>query len=188
MNRLFALFSIAAASSAAFSGCSGCSGCTGDPDVIWDFVNPSVCFFVTDAATGENLLDPESEHTIAEHPITVSYRGEVYPVVRTDAPQVRSSLPTRANPARPLALRLENRDALGVVEGWHLSFGEFDPAAGWYGERFTIDWGDGRSNEVEFGLWLTWKSSEPTSHSPLSLDGVPRGEGYYDAWVIPLER
>jgi len=26
---------------------------------IYDFVNPSVCFFVSDAATGVNLLDPD---------------------------------------------------------------------------------------------------------------------------------
>ena len=31
---------------------------------IYDFVNPSVCFFVSDAATGVNLLDPDEPDAI----------------------------------------------------------------------------------------------------------------------------
>ena len=40
---------------------------------IYDFVNPSVCFFVSDAATGVNLLDPDEPDAILGRPIAVTY-------------------------------------------------------------------------------------------------------------------
>ena len=39
---------------------------------IYDFVNPSVCFFVSDAATGVNLLDPDEPDAILGRPIAVT--------------------------------------------------------------------------------------------------------------------
>ena len=43
---------------------------------IYDFVNPSVCFFVSDAATGVNLLDPDEPDAILGRPIAVTYGGK----------------------------------------------------------------------------------------------------------------
>ena len=43
------------------------SGCSEEVEYemsIYDFVNPSVCFFVSDAATGVNLLDPDEPDAI----------------------------------------------------------------------------------------------------------------------------
>ena len=45
---------------------------------IYDFVNPSVCFFVSDAATGVNLLDPDEPDAILGRPIAVTYDGKRY--------------------------------------------------------------------------------------------------------------
>lgn len=47
---------------------------------IYDFVNPSVCFFVSDAATGVNLLDPDEPDAILGRPIAVTYGGKRYEV------------------------------------------------------------------------------------------------------------
>ena len=61
------------------------AGCSDDRKsehpAIWDFVNPSVRFVVTDAETGENLLDPASENFIGEEAVAVSYKGERYGIV-----------------------------------------------------------------------------------------------------------
>ena len=80
---------------------------------------------MTDAETGENLLDPASENFIGEEAVAVSYKGERYGIVtEPSAPASRFNMP------RPLALRLE-RDpyysSLEELQGWHLSFGRVLP-------------------------------------------------------------
>lgn len=172
---------------------SGCSEETDTSDYEWpicDFVNPSVCFFVSDARTGENLLDPDVVGTILGQPIAVTYDGKRYEVAE-DAAAVPM---TRVNPPRPLALRLEGMGEFDRVKGYHLAFGEFDPAENLRGESFVIDWGDGTSTQVEFDLYVTWKADHeertwmPEVSSPIRIDGVDRGEGYYDAWVVRIVR
>lgn len=90
-------------------------GCSDEAEYAYpdcDLVNPSVCFFVTDAATGANLLDPAAAGTVLGKPIAVTYRGKWYAVTADAAASM-----TRAFPARPLALRLEKSDPLGNIEG-----------------------------------------------------------------------
>ena len=143
---------------------------------IYDFVNPSVCFFVSDAATGVNLLDPDEPDAILGRPIAVTYGGKRYEVAAdaVAAPATRATMP------RPLALRL--------------AFGEFDPTDGLKGQSFVVDWGDGTSTKVEFDLYVVWKKNrkeriyEAEVHSPIRVDGAARGEGYYDAWIIRITR
>ena len=89
----------------------------------YDFVNPAVCFFVSDAATGGNLLDPDAANTILGQPIAVTYDGK-----RCEVTAGADALShTRANPPRSLALRLEGANECDGIEGYHLTFGEFDP-------------------------------------------------------------
>ena len=58
---------------------------------IYDFVNPSVCFFVSDAATGVNLLDPDEPDAILGYrPIAVTYGGKRYEVA-ADAARPRDA-------------------------------------------------------------------------------------------------
>ena len=173
---------------------SALSGCS-DPDDdnggwIYDFVNPSVCFFVSDAATGENLLDPGTVGAILENPIAVVYGGERYEVTS----EAVAAPATRANMPLPLALRLEGAGGFDKVKDYHLAFGEFDPMRNWKEQSFVLDWGDGTSTKVEFDLYVTWDWSwkegrkVPNVHSPIRVDGVERGEGYYDAWIVRIAR
>lgn len=156
---------------------------------IYDFVNPSVCFFVSDAATGVNLLDPDEPDAILGRPIAVTYGGKRYEVAAdaVAAPATRATMP------RPLALRLEGANEYDRIKGYHLAFGEFDPTDGLKGQSFVVDWGDGTSTKVEFDLYVVWKKNrkeriyEAEVHSPIRVDAA-RGEGYYDAWIIRITR
>ncbi len=56
MKRLFKRASMAVLAMLVLCACNEGEGSKGD--MIWDFVNPSVRFMVTDSAGGENLLDP----------------------------------------------------------------------------------------------------------------------------------
>ena len=58
----------------ALGALAGCSEEVEYEMPIYDFVNPSVCFFVSDAATGVNLLDPDEPDAILGRPIAVTRR------------------------------------------------------------------------------------------------------------------
>lgn len=129
------------------------SGCSEEVEYemsIYDFVNPSVYFFVSDAATGVNLLDPDEPDAILGRPIAVTYGGKRYEV----AADAVAAPATRANLPRPLALRLEGANEYDRIKGYHLAFGEFDPTDGLKGQSFVVDWGDGTSTKVEFDLYV----------------------------------
>lgn len=156
----------------------------------YDFVNPAVCFFVSDAATGGNLLDPDAANTILGQPIAVTYDGK-----RCEVTAGADALShTRANPPQSLALRLKGANECDGIGGYHLAFGEFDPTRDLKKQSFVIDWDDGTSTEVKFDLYVTWKTNrakriyEAEVHSPIRVDGVARGEGYYNAWIVRLTR
>ena len=136
---------------------------------IYDFVNPSVCFFVSDAATGVNLLDPDEPDAILGRPIAVTYGGKRYEVAAdaVAAPATRATMP------RPLALRLEGANEYDRIKGYHLAFGEFDPTDGLKGQSFVVDWGDGTSTKVEFDLYVVWKNDK--AHYTLSDGETPAG-------------
>lgn len=125
----------------ALGALAGCSEEVEYEMPIYDFVNPSVCFFVSDAATGVNLLDPDEPDAILGRPIAVTYGGKRYEVAAdaVAAPATRATMP------RPLALRLEGVNEYDRIKGYHLAFGEFDPTDGLKGQSFVVDWGDGTS-------------------------------------------
>ena len=178
----------------ALGALAGCSEEVEYEMPIYDFVNPSVCFFVSDAATGVNLLDPDEPDAILGRPIAVTYGGKRYEVAGAVwINDVRAAFDADKN-ARPLALRLEGANEYDRIKGYHLAFGEFDPTDGLKGQSFVVDWGDGTSTKVEFDLYVVWKKNrkeriyEAEVHSPIRVDGAARGEGYYDAWIIRITR
>ncbi len=173
-----------------FTGLALFTGCESDivppgngphPDMIWDFVNSSIMFVVTDAE-GNNLLDKDVEGNILDNAITVKYRNKKYTLEKprrtepdeedgedsgeetgyeTGKPQTRYNMP------RELGLRL-CRYTDGVQ---FLEFGEFSPQSHYTNETFTIEWGDGTKDVISFDLYITWANYDPTVHRKLVLNG-----------------
>lgn len=189
MKRLLTIGLLAA-------GClfAGCDKEENGEDLIWDFATFSVGFYVQDAATGADLLDPASPSNILGQPIAVTYAGNRYeldPSQATDFYRHKSVL-TRALPTMPLDLRLhhsyslkeENGEMKKVYRNYRLDFGEFTPCSDWHNQEFTIDWGDGSSNTVRFDCYIVWKSStEPNVLHPIWFDGKQQTE-----WTMTLRK
>lgn len=163
------------------------AGCAGDEqaDFVWDFYNPSVVFFVRDAATGADLLDPEAPEALGSSAVAV-YRGVRYEAALTEYPYA-SPLRTRYNPPRGLCLQLYRYAS--EPSRYCLDFGEFSPVDDHRDEELTIEWGDRTVSTVRFDLYITWKRNEPTVHRTIRLDGelLPGDEGY-GAWRIDIPR
>ncbi|MCM1151316.1 MAG: hypothetical protein NC209_06770 [Alistipes sp.] len=167
-------------------------GCDEEPEDIWvwDFATFSVGFFVCDAETDADLLDPASEHNILGQPIAVVYAGTRYEVV-PDESSVAAA--TRFLMPKPLALRLvrsytyHEEDDGGLTKTYGpycLDFGEWTPEDGWHGQEFTIEWGDGSSNTVRFDLYIEWKKkNDPAVLAPIWFDGERQ-----DDWCITLRK
>lgn len=192
MKRGILLLGIALA---LFTGCDNdvVPGGNGpEPGMIWDFVNYSICFTVSDAA-GNDLLDKNVESNILENDITVTYRTKKYTIEKelgrkpgeegeeggddtgevapddeeTGKPQVRFNMP------RSLGLRLcENCEGLK-----YLAFGEFSPQSSYKNEPFTIEWGDGTKDNISFDCYITWANYDPTVHLKYLLNGEVQDRG-----------
>lgn len=154
-----------------------------DDDYIYDFINPSVCFFVTDAETGANLCDPSVAGNVLEWNVTATTDdGKTFGLVEDDPY-------TRALPSYPLKLRLTQHSTFGNIEGWHVSFGEWNPTKDYRNKKFTINWGDGTQTEVEFNLYVRkLKKGEVDIDSSIWVDGKDHGSGYYDGWIINIKK
>ena len=58
---------------------------------------------------------------------------------------------------------------------YRLAFGEFTPEDDFKNESFTLDWGDGTTDEISFDCYITWKDQDPTVHKKLFLNGEEIG-------------
>ncbi|MCM1301633.1 MAG: hypothetical protein NC250_06520 [Alistipes senegalensis] len=161
-----------------------------DTDMEWDFACFSARFYVLNSKTGEDLLDPDVERNILDRPIAVVYKDVRYEIEKAQDSEFFPPVGTRFLMPKPLALRLFRTRTYQIVDGkrvkfdgpYCLAFGEFTPVNNWHGEEFTIEWGDGSSNTVNFDLYIKWKhKNDPHVFSPLRLDGVP-----HDGWHIAL--
>lgn len=104
----------------------------------WDIV-PGTISIIVKNATGDNLLDPDFEGNILDNEIYVEYDGETYTLDE-------NAVETRAIPAIWYGLRY----AEAAKRLW---FGQFSTGADYRGEIFTINWGDGTSDEIKFDLF-----------------------------------
>jgi hypothetical protein len=162
------LLCIAAICALAFTGCHH----DDDDTKIWDFVNYSFNFLVTDN-NGNNLLDPDFAGNILDNHITVTYKGKVYE-------RLPMGGTTRENAPRELALRTERWDYLQSQP--LLTFGEFSPTENYKDEHFKVDWGDGTTDNVAFDIYITWRGEEPTVHRTYYLNG----EELYENQMSPI--
>ncbi len=134
-----------------FTGCSN-----NNDDIIWDFANFNVAFRVVNQA-GEDLLNEEEEGNMLED-IKVVYKDKEYKWER----------PLKYNMPKALALRTMYSSDKDII---YLCFGEFSPQSNYKNETFTIDWGDGTTDEIKFNLYITWKGNDPTVHQAVYLNG-----------------
>ncbi len=150
------------------------AGCKEDDNkgyMIWDFVNPDISLMVINPL-GDNYLDPEYEHNILDRPIKVEYNGKIY---RLGEDLMQE---TRATAVYWYGLRVGKYVGYVGDRGTPaLLFGQFQTSSGEYGyhgEKFTVDWGDGRTtSEVKFDLYVTYNhdGTEATVHQKLWVDG-----------------
>ena len=117
------------------------TACEDEPEefLIWDFTCYSMEMEVSDEA-GNDLLDPANADNILGDSIRVLYNGEIYSLDT-------ASITTRFNMPQPLALRYyQDYD----THKYRLAFGEFTPEDDFKNESFTLDWGDGTTDEISF--------------------------------------
>ncbi|MDH6304715.1 hypothetical protein M2459_001452 [Parabacteroides sp. PF5-5] len=124
-------------------------------DRIWDFINYSIVFLVQDK-DGNDLLNSGTKNHIDTDKIVALYKDWRYNLVD----QTKALLP------RDLGLRLEYVDA---YNSYAITFGEFAPFK-YKQESFTIDWGDGTSDEITFDLYMIWKKGDPIVKKALHLN------------------
>lgn len=108
----------------------------------WD-----VYFFVNNAA-GDNLFDPDFDGNILDRQITVTHNGKTYRMNETSADAGYS-------------LRTERRGRLYEPDSYYIAlrFGEFYKelrSKGYHNETFTIDWGDGTTDQVRFDSYISF--------------------------------
>lgn len=132
--------------------CALLLGACGDKETPW-FHNANVVVRI-EVADGGNMLDEDYPLNILHNGVTVTYKGETYPL--TGVP------PSRAEYVPPTFGGLRLQTSWNVQIPPCMVFGEFgivsDAALGvkeYRGEKFTIDWGGGagQTSDVEFDLY-----------------------------------
>ncbi len=135
----------------------------------WDFFNTDISIVIRDEG-GNNVLDLSKN-------IKIVYDGKTYVMENPEQP-------TRAEIVKPEWKGLRWNGSLG--DNAMLLFGEFSADTKNYrGETFTINWGDGTSDEITFDLYVTvegkgrkakavvhqatWVNGEPNSGSSLAV-------------------
>lgn len=154
------------------SGCDSLDPKDDDDFIIWDFVCHSITMRVTDAS-GNNLFGAQNLTGPWKEEPYVMYNNKRFDL-KLEHPQYRGD--TRALPPGFLELYLmKNKE-----DEYFLCFGEFSPTSDYYGEPFTIYWGNGSKDEITFDLYITWKSKrEPIVHCNLYLNGKPVADTLY---------
>lgn len=129
--------------------------------MIMDWAPVILRIYVENQA-GEDLLDPDSEINLLEG-VTMTYRGETYGLV--PEPETKYYLP-----------HFDGLELMLDKEGrYYLYFGELDGAEE-YSEDFTIVWGDGTSDVINYkrNIFMTivsekWKLNGSKSSMPMTI-------------------
>ena len=112
-------------------------------------------------SNGDNLFDLFFDDHILKNDIYIDYNDEIFPLYN-------ALKPTRDVGPPPFEFTYNFYDKL-------LQLGWFYSNRGFHGESFTINWGDGTSDEVKFDLYVTWEGKEyyskPTIYKKIWLNG-----------------
>jgi hypothetical protein len=144
---------------------------------IWDVMSAVDVVISVENANGNNLLDPDYEGNIIDD-ITIEQDDKVYTIKQAGT----DSLATRAlPPPQWYGLRLfYDQHSSETV----LLFGEFGRC---HGKTFTINWGDGTSDEIMFDFYVEMegrkKDQEPHVYLKIWLNGELQSD---DSLVVTI--
>lgn len=134
-----------------------------DPDVIWDIYPFNINIEVTDAE-GNDLLNPETENSIANQGIKMIYRNKTYK---------KDSLVTDEQ-TRDILVRFYGLQTYQRKDGSYLlAIGEFYGNRDYDNEYIILDWNDATPKDtITFSHKFWWENQEPESETTVRLNGV----------------
>lgn len=146
------------------------TGCGEKIEKRWDYPNVDVVISVVDAY-GTDLL---TFGNLLRNNIVVTYEGTRY------------RLPSIARAAEPVLPEWTGLTLDVSRDPNILRFGQFSiDTRDYRGETFTIDWGDGTSNEIKFDLYATPNGNDqPTIHEATWVDGTPNSSGSLSVKIV----
>lgn len=154
--------------SAAACGLVACSDNNDEVDMIWDFAPISLYVEVQDKA-GNDLLNPDTEGSIAHQGIKVTVRGKTYE---------KDSLANDILHSRAYLAVFTGMQTRQKSDGtFYLEIGEFFGDDNVENETAIIDWNDGTKDTLSFSNNLTWPSkNEPAIDRHFYLNGKENGQ------------
>lgn len=148
---------------------SGMVSCSGLCDVDINPAPTPVCFIVKDG-DGNNLLDADFEGNILDDGIEVTFLGKKYPLILSE---------------------YDYSDGMGLHTGKigpdntpGIMFWYFFVARDSGGSQFTINWGDGISDEVKFDFYYTVVWCKPKSHQKIYMNGIVQSENSLTITIV----
>lgn len=126
----------------------------------WDFAPVVIAINVVDES-GNNLMDPATENSIAGNEIKITFRGKTYNL--DEEPKSRAYMPEFRG--------LYSFDKYREDFQYGLFFGELARDDN-YDEEIVIDWGDGSKNDIiVFNHRFWWEKDNPKSETTYLFNG-----------------
>ena len=156
----------------------------------------TIFFVVTDADTGEDLLDPEVENCLLED-VRITYDGNVY---RYD---IESGIGIYTATRERFLMRWGHYTKRRPDDPYCLSIGKFDCDPDGLEASFSVDWGDGgETTEVQFRFTENYyetpyleangipavRAALDGNYNPILSGNVPPVGFYNNCWYIVLKR
>lgn len=162
MKKFFAVL-LLAAGLLPFTGCSNEDPEGPEPGMIWDIYPFSINITVSDE-NGNDLLNPEASHSIADNGIKAIYEGKIFE---------KDSMFIADGRSREILTVFRGLYAFQGSDGrYRLSFGEFSGDRNYDRQELVIDWNDGTPNDtIVFSHSFWWKNHEPAQETTVYLNG-----------------
>ena len=156
----------------------------------------TIFFVVTDADTGEDLLDPEVENCLLED-VRITYDGNVY---RYD---IESGIGIYTATRERFLMRWGHYTKMRPDDPYCLSIGQFDCPLEGLEASLSVDWGDGgETTEVQFRFTENYyetpyleangipavRAALDGNYNPILSRNVPPVGFYNNCWYIVLKR